>query len=365
MLSISDLHKKYGNHVALDGVSFNAEKGHIYGFIGPNGAGKSTTLKIIAGVLSYDTGSVLINGHDVVSEPEKAKASLGYLPEVPPLYPDMTVYEYLEFIAIAKLVPKISVKASVMSVMEKTNTALFADKLIGNLSKGMAQRVGIAGALLAEPDVLILDEPTVGLDPEQIANIRELISSLKEDRVVLVSSHILSEIEEICDRIFIINKGRIICDDSTEHLIATSKADTIINMCVKASEIKINEILLKVDKIASAQITACHNKPGFANISIRVKGNTDIRERLYFAFSGASCPIIELCEQKPSLENLYREFIKNDDASRIVTDKKNTSTKKVSILKNLFSQSIYQKNDDETKKSDDADSGDSYRPLFR
>jgi len=365
MLSIQNLTKKYGLSTALDGVGFTAQKGHIYGFIGPNGAGKSTTLKIIAGVLSYDMGSVSISGHDIIAEPSKAKSSLGYLPEIPPLYPDMTVYEYLEFVAVAKLVPKISANKAVQSVMEKTGITEYSDKLIANLSKGCAQRVGIAGAILGDPDVLILDEPTVGLDPEQIANIRDLIFSLKDGRVVLVSSHILSEIEEICDRIIIINKGRIICDEDTDSLIKASKADKVIRMCVKASEKKVTEVLSKVEKIASVNVFTRDDKPGYTGITIKVKGNSDIREKLYFAFSGASCPIIELYEEKPSIESLYRELIKSDNDKRESEKNDKKDTAKVSLLKNLFSQSIYQKSEDGQKKSDDESDNDSYRPLFR
>lgn len=368
MLKACNLTKKYAHNLALDSVSFTAEKGHIYGFIGPNGAGKSTTLSIIAGVLSFDEGSVSITGHDILDAPEKAKERLGYLPEIPPLYPDMTVYEYLEFVAIAKRVPKISARDEVFSVMEKTKIFQYADKLIMNLSKGTCQRVGIASAIIGNPEVLILDEPTVGLDPEQIAQIRELISSLKEDRVILVSSHILSEIEEICDRIIIINKGRIICDESTERLLSLSKQDKIIHLSVGASSQKVREVLSKVDKIAGFDIDSVSGKPGYSSVTVKVKGNSDIREKLFYAFSGASCAIIELYEEKPSLENLYRELIKSDDEKRKSEAQITPQQEKVavSIFKNLFSQSVYEKKEDKDQKTDnDSDDDDTYRPLFR
>lgn len=364
MLKICDLTKKYGRFVALDGVSFCAEKGHIYGFIGPNGAGKSTTLNAIAGVLSFDEGDISILGHDILNEPEKAKSGLGYLPEIPPLYFDMTVYEYLEFVALSKLVPKISVRDEVTRVMEKAKISVYADRLIMNLSKGTCQRVGIACAILGNPDVLILDEPTVGLDPEQIVEIRELISSLKENRVILISSHILSEIEEICDRIIVINRGRIICDESTERLLATSSAEKIVHLTVGASEKKIKEVLSRIERITDIEFIPCE-KHGYSNVTLKIKGNADVREKLFFAFSGASCPIIELYEEKPSLENLYRLLIKNDDAKRLSenTDEKDKK-QSFSILKSLFSQSVYEKNEKDDEKSSDNDD-DTYRPLFR
>ena len=363
---MNGLTKKYGRFVALDGVSFCAEKGHIYGFIGPNGAGKSTTLNAIAGVLSFDDGDISVMGHDILNEPEKAKSGLGYLPEIPPLYPDMTVYEYLEFVALSKLVPKISVRDEVTRVMEKAKISVYANRLIMNLSKGTCQRVGIACAILGNPDVLILDEPTVGLDPEQIVEIRELISSLKENRIILISSHILSEIEEICDRIIVINRGRIICDESTERLLVTSNADKIVHLTVGASEKKVKEVLSGIGRVTDIRFLPC-DKPGYSSICLKIKGNADVREKLFYAFSGASCPIIEIYEEKPSLEKLYRQLIKNDDAKRSLanTDPKDEK-QSFSLLKSLFSQSVYEKNENETKKSDNnSDDDDTYRPLFR
>lgn len=364
MLKICDLTKKYGQFVALDGVSFCAEKGHIYGFIGPNGAGKSTTLNAVAGVLSFDEGAVSIMGHDIIESPEKAKSGLGYLPEIPPLYPDMTVYEYLEFVAVSKLVPKVSVRDEVERVIDKTRITEYAQRLIMNLSKGTCQRVGIASAILGNPEVLILDEPTVGLDPEQIVEIRELISSLKEDRIILISSHILSEIEEICDRIIVINKGRIICDESTERLLAATNSDKVIRLTVGASEKKVKEVLSKIERVVNIEFLNCE-KQGYSSVVLKIKGNADVREKLFYAFSGASCPIIELYEQKPSLENLYRQLIKNDDAKRQNenTDKK-AEKQSFSLLKSLFSQSVYEKNENDDEKSNDNDDDDTYRPLF-
>lgn len=365
MLEVCDLTKKYGQHLALDGVSFCAEKGHIYGFIGPNGAGKSTTLNIIAGVLSFDGGFVSISGNDIIDAPEKAKANLGYLPEIPPLYPDMTVFEYLEFVAISKLVPKIAVHDEVVRVMDKANISQYSNRLIMNLSKGTCQRVGIASAILGNPQLLILDEPTVGLDPEQIVEIRELIYSLKENRAIIISSHILSEIEEICDRVIIINQGRIICNDSTNSLLSASSASKTVRLTVGASEKKIKEILSKIDKITDIQFLLC-DKPAYSSLCIKIKGNSDIREKLFLAFSGASCPIIEIYEEKPSLETLYRQLIKSDVAKRHSDNtEKKTKKESFSILKSLFNQSVYEKDEGETKESkNDSDNDDTYRPLF-
>ena len=204
MIEINHLVKKYGDHIAVNDLSLNIESGKIYGFLGPNGAGKSTTMNIITGYLGATSGEVKINGFDILAQPEEAKKCVGYLPELPPLYMDMTVLEYMNFVAELKQIPKDKRKSSVKEVMELTKIMDIKDRLIRNLSKGYRQRVGFAQAVIGYPEVIILDEPTVGLDPKQIIEIRELIKKLGEKHTVILSSHILSEISAVCDHIFII-----------------------------------------------------------------------------------------------------------------------------------------------------------------
>ena len=218
MIEVKHLTKKYGTHLAVDDLSFTIEKGRIYGFLGPNGAGKSTTMNIMTGYIGASSGEVIINGHNILEEPEKAKKCIGYLPEIPPLYLDMTVSEYLYFAAELKKIPKADRNAQVIKVMELIKLVDMKDRLIKNLSKGYRQRTGLAAAILDFPDIIILDEPTVGLDPKQIIEIRELIRTLAKDHTVILSSHILAEVQEICDDILIISKGKLIAEGSPDEL---------------------------------------------------------------------------------------------------------------------------------------------------
>ena len=220
MIEITHLTKKYGRHVAVDDLSLTVEKGKIYGFLGPNGAGKSTTMNMITGYLGATSGEIKINGFDILKQPQEAKKSIGYLPELPPLYADMTVKEYMAFVAELKQIPKPERKEAVEKAMEMTGITEMKERMIRNLSKGYKQRVGMAQAILGFPEVIILDEPTVGLDPKQMIEVRELIKKLGEDHTVILSSHILSEISAVCDHIFIISKGKLVASDSTENLTA-------------------------------------------------------------------------------------------------------------------------------------------------
>ena len=218
MIEVKNLVKKYGKHVAVDHLNFTVERGKIYGFLGPNGAGKSTTMNIMTGYLGATEGEVLIDGHNLIDEPEIAKRSIGYLPEIPPLYTDMTVMEYLEFSAELKKIPKDEREEAIRQVVELTKLEDVSARLIKNLSKGYKQRVGLAQAVLGMPEIIILDEPTVGLDPKQIIEIRELIRSLSKQHTVILSSHILAEVREVCDYIWIISKGKLVASDTPENL---------------------------------------------------------------------------------------------------------------------------------------------------
>ena len=241
MIEVKDLVKQYDNHLAVDHLSFTVPKGQILGFLGPNGAGKSTTMNIITGYISATSGSVVINGHDIYEEPEEAKRCIGYLPEQPPVYMDMTVKEYLEFVAELKSVPKKERAGQIQNALEKTKTKEVEGRLIRHLSKGYRQRVGIAQAILGNPEVILLDEPTVGLDPMQIIEIRELMKELAAEHTVILSSHILSEISAVCDTVMIINKGKLIVSDTAENLPKHLNARNGLKLLVKgpAEQIKI------------------------------------------------------------------------------------------------------------------------------
>ena len=231
MIEVSHLTKKYGPRTAVEDLSFTVEDGVVYGFLGPNGAGKSTTMNIITGCLAATSGTVTIDGYDIFDRPKEAKSRIGYLPELPPVYPDMTPAEYLSFVADARKVPAAEKEEQIDRAIRVTDIADVKDRLIKNLSKGYRQRVGIAQALLGKPSVIILDEPTVGLDPRQIIEIRELIRSLGKKHTVILSSHILSEVQAVCDKILIINKGKLIACDTPENLENLFAGGGFLNQC--------------------------------------------------------------------------------------------------------------------------------------
>ena len=243
MIEINHLVKKYGSHVAVDDLSLTVEPGKIYGFLGPNGAGKSTTMNIITGYLAATSGEVKINGFDVLKQPEEAKKCVGYLPELPPLYMDMTVKEYLDFVAELKKLEKSLRAGYVKEAMKITKTEEVSGRLIRNLSKGYRQRVGFAQAVLGYPEILILDEPTVGLDPKQIIEIRELIRKLAKKHTVILSSHILAEVQEICDDILIISKGKLIAEGSPDELEELTHGKETIELTILADETSVKQVL--------------------------------------------------------------------------------------------------------------------------
>lgn len=248
MIEIKNLVKKYGNHVAVDDISFTVESGKIYGFLGPNGAGKSTTMNMITGYIGNTSGSIVINGHDILTEPEEAKGCIGYLPELPPLYVDMTVMEYLQFVADLKKIPKAEREKNITAAIELTKLNDVSERMIKNLSKGYKQRVGLAQAVLGFPEIIILDEPTVGLDPVQIIEIRELIKELGKEHTVILSSHILSEIQAVCDYVFIISKGKLVASDTTDNLLKKmSKEDEMAELVIKGPLKDVEKLLAKIE----------------------------------------------------------------------------------------------------------------------
>ena len=233
MIEVKDLVKRYGNHAAVDHLSFTVDTGKVVGFLGPNGAGKSTTMNMITGYIAPTEGTVLIDGIDMSQEPEKAKENIGYLPEIPPLYQDLRVREYLQFVAELKKLPKKERNLAVYNTMKETKTKDVSERLIRHLSKGYKQRVGLAAAMLGSPDILILDEPTVGLDPSQIIEIRELIRELSKSHTILLSSHIMQEISAVCDEIIIINKGKMIACDTPDNLTKAMMQSRGIHLVIR------------------------------------------------------------------------------------------------------------------------------------
>ena len=319
MIEVKHLTKKYGTHLAVDDLSFTIEKGRIYGFLGPNGAGKSTTMNIMTGYIGATSGEVIINGHNILEEPEKAKKCIGYLPEIPPLYLDMTVSEYLHFVAELKKIPKTDRDSQVLKVMELIKLVNMKDRLIKNLSKGYRQRTGLAAAILGFPDIIILDEPTVGLDPKQIIEIRELIRTLAKDHTVILSSHILAEVQEICDDILIISKGKLVASDTPENLERNLGDSDLIEIETKADPDEVRRILETVDGIRS--ISTKHLENGIAWAQIQEKKNTDVREKVFQAFAQNHQPLLKLNPLQVSLEDVFMELTQSDRAAEEYAEK--------------------------------------------
>ena len=305
MIEVKNLVKKYGDHTAVDHLSFTVEKGQIYGFLGPNGAGKSTTMNIMTGYLGATDGEVLINGHDILKEPEAAKKSIGYLPELPPLYMDMTVMEYLKFSTELKKIKKEDREAEIEKALKLVKLADVQDRLIKNLSKGYKQRVGLAQAILGFPEIIILDEPTVGLDPKQIIEIRELIRELAKEHTVILSSHILAEIREVCDYIMIISKGKLVASDTPEHLEELMNGSDTIHIETRAEEETVREILSGLKDIEDVTYT---QENEILKAEVKTKERKDIREATFSAFAEAQCPLLTLQKTTVSLEEVFLEL---------------------------------------------------------
>lgn len=307
MIEVRNLTKKYGDHFAVQDISFSLEKGKIYGLLGPNGAGKSTTMNIMTGYIAATSGEVIIEGHDIFKEAEEAKKHIGYLPEIPPLYMDMTVWEYLFTVADLKGVPKSERKSMIGDVMEKVMITNMKDRLIKNLSKGYKQRVGIAQTLIGNPDIIILDEPTVGLDPKQIIEIRTLIKRLGEDHTVLISSHILSEIGAVCDHVVIINKGHLVVSDSTENLEKLFKGQDILCLSAQGELEKIQNILREFPALSIADMKEAEEAETY-RFQLKVQDQADYRKQLFFRFAEAGIPILEISRAGMSLEDIFLEI---------------------------------------------------------
>ena len=307
MITVEHLTKCYGDFLAVDDLSFEIEEGHVYGFLGPNGAGKSTTMNIITGCLSATSGRVRIDGHDIFEEPGAAKRLIGYLPEQPPLYLNETPVEYLRFVGEAKGLRGGALERQIAEVVEQTRLTGVRHRCISALSKGYRQRVGIAQALLGSPRVIILDEPTVGLDPKQIIEIRDLIRKLGENHTVILSSHILSEVSAVCDHIMIIAHGKLVASDSPENLQKLMSGSMELDLEVKGSTAAVKSALQEISQIDRIEENTEASK-NIAKLKVISKENADIREQVFYALADAKLPILEMTHAEKSLEDIFLEL---------------------------------------------------------
>lgn len=305
MIEINNLVKRYGDKKAVNGISFTVNDDEVLGFLGPNGAGKTTTMNIITGYLSSTSGTVKVNGHDILEEPELAKKEIGYLPENPPLYTDMTVSEYLDFICDLKGVAKSKRKHMLERIISLVKISDVTDRLIGNLSKGYKQRVGIAQAMVGDPSILILDEPTVGLDPNQIIEIRKLIKSLSKSHSIIISSHILPEIQEIADRVVIINKGKIAAIDSLTDLSKRLAGQNKLLLTVGGPAKECSAKLLTVSGISAAVPKIVNSKVSQIELTLVGENTTEIRSAIFFMMAMENWPILEMRSLDPTLEEVF------------------------------------------------------------
>ena len=335
MIEVNNLVKRYGDHTAVDHLSFKIEKGKIYGFLGPNGAGKSTTMNMITGYIASTEGTVRIDGHDILEEPEAAKKCIGYLPEQPPLYFDMTVLEYMKFVADLKKIPKDKKATMIEEVMDMVKISDMRNRLIKNLSKGYRQRVGLAEAIMGYPEVIILDEPTVGLDPKQIIEIRTLIKDLKKKHTVILSSHILSEVSAVCDYVLIISHGKLVASDTPENLGKLAEGSNTLEMLIKGEKSQIKQALESIEGVNSVTIEK-DEKQNLWSTKVSTEENNDIRDKVFYKMSDINSPIYEMKSKKVSLEEIFLELTASEkpaSASEDDTDQKSSESQETAEAK--------------------------------
>ena len=309
MIEVKNVTKKYGSFVAVDDISFTINDGEVVGFLGPNGAGKSTTMNIITGYIEQTDGNVLVNGYDTIKKSKSAKKQIGYMPEGVPLYLDLTVKEFVTYMAELRKIDKKVKKESVQKVLKETGLDGMQNKLIKNLSRGQKQRVSLAGTLVADPKILILDEPTVGLDPKQITEIRSLIKNLGKKHTVILSSHILSEVSQICDRVIIINKGKIVAIDTPENLEKKVSDSNVIYVTVEDNENKIEKLNNKIDGITSIKLIKT-NEDKTKQYEIKGKEEINLNKVVFSEFAKESITILEMKKIDATLEDAFMKIIK-------------------------------------------------------
>ncbi len=362
MIEVKNLTKRYGDNLAVNDLSFTVEKGKIYGFLGPNGAGKSTTMNIITGCLAATSGTVVINGHDIFEEPVEAKKCIGYLPELPPLYMDMTPREYLTFVAQAKGIERDQREYQLNYAMEKTQITGVQNRLIKNLSKGYRQRVGIAQAMLGSPEVIILDEPTVGLDPIQIIEIRDLIKSLAEDHTVILSSHILSEVSAVCNYVMIIAHGRLIASDTIENLSTYLVGSNVLHMTVRGD---LGRIRMALNTLADHAKTIRYEenteeKADTYNIDIETERSADLRELAFRTFVDEHCVILKMFVEAIGLEDVFLKLTTEDDEDY----REELEEAELDARDNAFAPDELADDAESSDDDDDDNSSGDYKPMF-
>jgi len=310
LIELKNVTKKYGNLVAVDNISFDVKDGEIIGLLGQNGAGKSTTMNMITGFIEPTEGNIIINGYDISKKSKKAKKQIGYMPENVPLYNDLTVKEFVNYMADLKLINRKEKKEAINKVIEKTGLEDVQNRLIKNLSRGYKQRVSMAGALVGEPEILILDEPTVGLDPKQVVEIRNLIKKLKEKHTVIISSHILSEISQICDRVVIINKGKLIAIDTPNSLEEKTNEQNVILLTVEDEKNKMGNIKEKIEQIKEISMIK-DNEDGTKQYRIVSESEIDLRKKLFEVLPKEQITIFELKKSETTLEDAFIKLVNN------------------------------------------------------
>lgn len=303
MIEIKNVSKYYGDKLALNNVSFEVRDGELLGLLGPNGAGKTTLMNILTGFLSSTSGTVSIDGHDILEEPAEAKRNIGYLPENPPLYPDMTVREYLRFVCELKKIPKVSREKAIAEALSLVKIFEVSGRVIRNLSKGYKQRVGLAQAIISKPKILILDEPTIGLDPRQIIEIRNLIMSLKGKHTIIFSSHVLTEIQSVCDRVVIIFDGKRVAIDTPLDLASRMIGPKRLSLTVASESEYIGDALRSIEGIK--RVTVVRSEDGNVQYELLLEPSADVRRDIFYSMASNSWPIVEMRSNEPSLEDVY------------------------------------------------------------
>ena len=308
MIEVKNVTKKYGKFIAVDNISFTIKEGEIIGLLGPNGAGKSTTMNMLTGFIEQTEGEIIIDGYNTLKKPKKAKKEIGYMPEGVPLYTDLTVKEFITYMAEIKNVDRKNRKEKVQEIINKTGLKDVQKKLIKNLSRGYKQRVSMAGALIGDPKILILDEPTVGLDPKQITEIRNLIKKLVKTHTVILSSHILSEVSQICNKVIIINKGKIVAIDTPENLEAKVSNKNCLYVTVEDPEDKMNIIKDKIKEIKKIELVE-KNEDGTKQYMIESEDNADLRKMIFSELAKEDITIFEMKKADTTLEDAFMKLI--------------------------------------------------------
>ena len=312
MIEVKNITKKYGNFTAVDNINFKIEEGEIIGLLGPNGAGKSTTMNMITGYIEPTEGEIIVNGYDISKKPKKAKAQIGYMPEGVPLYSDLTVKEFVTYMAELKKVDRKTRKEKVEKIIEQTGLKDVEKKLTRNLSRGYKQRVSMAGALVGEPKILILDEPTVGLDPKQITEIRALIKELGKTHTVILSSHILSEVSQICNKVIIINKGKIVAIDTPENLEKKVESNNTTYVTVEDTENKMETIKAKIPEIKDIKLIK-ENEDGTKQYVLESEKDVDLRKIVFNEFAKENITIFEMKKADTTLEDAFMKLIEGGE----------------------------------------------------